>query len=59
MIGTVVDYSTSNNIFHFIKVLNGKALVIINCEKFPNNVRIGDQLEFLRGVSGYKIIYTV
>lgn len=56
MIGTVVDFSYKNSILHFVKVLIGYKLIILNCEEFPNNVEIGDQIEFLKGVSGYKII---
>jgi hypothetical protein len=46
MVGTVVDYSDHNSSVHFIKILSGEKVCEIYPDSFPEDVRLGMQVEF-------------
>jgi hypothetical protein len=46
MVGTVVDYSDYDSPVHFIKIHSGEKVCEIYPDSFPEDIRMGMQLEF-------------
>jgi hypothetical protein len=56
MVGTVVDYSSKDSPVHFIKILSGEKLFVLYPRDFPEDVRMGMQVEFGKDDNSYKPI---
>jgi len=56
MIGIIINLSYKDSSSHFVRVLTGEKVVNILCKEFPYNLKIGDEIEFIRSNYGYKII---
>jgi len=46
MVGTVVDYSNCDCSIHYIKILSGEKICFVYPFNFPEDIRIGMQVEF-------------